>query len=371
MNKIPLIDLPLQYQRLKKEIDPVIKRIIKNGDFILGEDLRMFEREFARYCGAKYCCGLSSGSTALDLALKAIGIKTGDQVICPTLTFTASAAAIANLGAIPVFIDTNPITYNLDKNQIAKKITKKTKAIIVVHLYGQITDMDEIGEIAKKYKLKIIEDAAQAHGATDKNKKTGFWGDIACLSFYPSKNLGCFGDGGAIVTNSSKIAKTIFLLRDHGRTSKYSHKLVGYNGRLDNLQAAILRIKLKYLDIWNENRRQIARYYNSNLSSIYTIPQTFPKSKHVYYTYTLAHKKRNLIISMLASNGISSAIYYPIPLHLQEAYSNLEYRKKDLPVAENICKNIFSIPIYPEMTEKQIHHVVTVLNKIANNIKNA
>lgn len=368
MYHIPLMNLPLQYQNLKKEIDPAIKRIIESGEFILGEELQLFEKEFAQYCGIKYCLGVSSGSTALDIALKAIGIEGGDEVICPTLTFTATAAAVVNLGATPVFIDINPDTYNLDKNQLVKNITKRTKAIIVVHLYGQISDMDEISKIAKKYNLKIIEDAAQAHGAIYKNKKAGSWGDAACFSFYPSKNLGCFGDGGAVVTNNSKIAKDITLLRDHGRISKYDHKIVGYNGRLDNLQAAVLRVKLRYLEEWNRKRRQIANYYSQKLSDIYNFPFVSPDSDHVFYVYTLRHIKRDLIMDLLIKKGISSGIYYPIPLHLQKAYSYLEYRKGDLPIAESACNSIFSIPIYPELTQNEIQYVVKTLNEIVEKL---
>lgn len=371
MFQIPLMDLPLQYQKLKKEITIAMERVMENGEFILGEELRLFEKEYAKYCNARYCYGVSSGSTAIELALKAVGIKNGDEVICPTLTFTASAAAIVNICAIPVFTDINPLTYNIDINQATKRITKKTKAIIVVHLYGQITDMEAIRKLAKKYGLKIIEDAAQAHGASYKNKKAGFWSDAACFSFYPSKNLGCFGDGGAIVTNNTKIAENIALLRNHGRVSKYDHKIVGYNGRLDNLQAAILRVKLNYLDKWNKQRKQIAQYYSENLSRTYTYPFTSPESNHVYHVYTLRHPKRDLIMNLLAKKGISSAIYYPIPLHLQPAYSDLKYHKGDFPIAESVCREIFSIPIYPELTNKEIRYIVSTLNDIANNTVNA
>lgn len=370
MHKIPLINLPLQYQKLKKEIDPVIKRILKDGNFILGNDLRLFEQQFAKYQGTKYCLGVSTGSMALILALKAIGIQRDDEILCPILTFTSTAEAIVHVGATPVFIDIDKDTYNIDKNQIIQKITKKTKAIIVVHLYGQITNMDEISKIAKKYKLRIIEDAAQAHGATYKGKRAGSWGDVACFSFYPSKNLGCFGDGGCVVTNNKKIADQIKLLRFHGSTSKYHHKIVGNNALLDNLQAAILLVKLKYLNEWNERKRQIAKYYSENLSEIYTYPFNHPESNHIYYVYTLQHKKRNQIIDLLKKKGVDSGIYYPVPLHLQPAYSNLKYRRGNFPIAENACKNIFSIPIYPELTQKEIVYIATALNSIAEGIKN-
>lgn len=365
MQRIPLINLPLQYKNLKKKIDPAMLRVIEKGAFILGEELSIFETEFAKYLGSKYCFGVSSGSTALDLVLKAIGIKDGDEVICPALTFTATAEAIVHLGATPVFVDIDKNTYNIGKNLIEKKITKKTKSIITVHMYGQITDMDNISKIAKKYNLPLIEDAAQAHGATYNHKMAGAWSDAVCFSFYPSKNLGCFGDGGAVVTNNKKIAEKIGLLRDHGRISKYDHKIVGYDGRLDNLQAAILRVKLKYLDQWNKRKRQIAKYYSKNLSDKYTKPFSPDESNPVYYVYTLQHPKRDQIMQLLNKKGIASGIYYPIPLHLLKAYSDLNYRKGDFPAAENACRRIFSIPIYPELTKNEVQYIVKTLNEIA------
>lgn len=365
MYQIPLNNLPLSYKKIKKEIDPAIKHVIDSGEFILGKELQQFEDEFAKYLGAKYCLGVSSGSMALDLALLAVGIEPGDEVICPTLTFTATAEAIVHVGAIPIFVDIDKETYNIDTDQILKNITKKTKAIIVVHLYGQITNMDKMIKIAKERDLKIIEDSAQAHGATYKGKKSGSWGEVACFSFYPSKNLGCFGDGGAVVTNKKSVFEKINLLRNHGRTSRYDHKIVGYDARLDNLQAAVLRVKLNHLDQWNRRRREIASYFSKNLSNKYKTPFNPPESEHIYYAYTLQHSNRDKIIQFLVKNGVAAGIYYPTPLHLQKAYSDFK-QTADFSTSENICKNIFSIPIFPELTNSETKYIIHILNKGAD-----
>jgi len=359
--KIPLVDLYAQYFSLKPEIDKAIKRIIKTSAFINGEDNRLFEEEFARFCGVKHAIGVASGSAALDISLETLGITEGDEVICPSNTFTATAEAIVHRGAKPVFVDIDEESYNIDPCKIENKINTKTKAIIVVHLYGCPSNMDEINKIAKKYKLWVIEDAAQAHGASYKGKKVGSLGDIACFSFFPAKNLGCYGDGGAVVTNNSGLAKKIKLLKDHGRTEKYIHKEIGYGLRLDNLQAAILRVKLKYLDKWNRKKRKIASVYNKNLKELYTTPEIKENTKPVFYVYTLRHTKRDRIIDRLKGAGISTGVYYPVPLHLQEAYSYLGYKKGDLPVTEKVCKEIFSIPIYPELQQMQINTIIQKL----------
>jgi len=359
--KIPLVDLYAQYFSLKPEIDKAIKRIIKTSAFINGEDNRLFEEEFARFCGVKHAIGVASGSAALDISLETLGITEGDEVICPSNTFTATAEAIVHRGAKPVFVDIDEESYNIDPCKIENKINTKTKAIIVVHLYGCPSNMDEINKIAKKYKLWVIEDAAQAHGASYKGKKVGSLGDIACFSFFPAKNLGCYGDGGAVVTNNSGLAKKIKLLKDHGRTEKYIHKEIGYGLRLDNLQAAILRVKLKYLDKWNRKKRKIASVYNKNLKELYTTPEIKENTKPVFYVYTLRHTKRDRIIDRLKSVGISTGVYYPVPLHLQEAYGYLGYKKGDLPVTEKVCKEIFSIPIYPELQQMQINTIIQKL----------
>jgi dTDP-4-amino-4,6-dideoxygalactose transaminase len=358
--KIPLVDLNAQYKTIKKEIEPVIKDVLSNSKFINGEANNKFDEEFAKYCGVKYSIGVGSGSVALDFALQSLGIGMGDEVICPSHTFTATGEAIVHLGAKPVFVDIND-TYNIDPNLIERKINKKTKAIIAVHMYGNPADMVAINKIAKKHKIFVVEDAAQAHGALLKNKKIGSIGDVACFSFFPAKNLGCYGDGGAVVTNSKKIADKIVLLKDHGRFDKYNHLEIGFGGRLDNLQAAILRLKLKHLDEWNKKRNKIAKKYNSLLSKNFQIPPTTPNAEAVYYVYTLRHPKRGQIIKFLKEKGISTNIYYPYPLHLLPAYKYLGYKKGDLPETEKACLEIFSIPMFPELTDRQINYITKTL----------
>jgi len=358
---IPLVDLYAQYYSLKSMIDKTFKRIIKTSVFIDGEDNKLFEEEFASFCGAKYAVGVASGSAALDLSLEALGITRGDEVICPSYTFTATAEAIVHRNAKPVFVDIDEDTYNIDPCKIESKINMKTKAVIAVHMYGCPSDMDKITKIAKKHKLWVIEDAAQAHGLRYKGKKAGSLGDIACFSFFPAKNLGCYGDGGAIVTNNKKLALKIRLLKDHGRTEKYLHKEVGYGLRLDNLQAAILRVKLKHLEKWNRKRRDISNVYNKDLKELYITPKIKEYAEPVFYVYTLRHKNRDRIIELLKSVGISTGIYYPVPLHLQEAYKYLGYKKGDFPITEKICGEIFSIPIYPELRRVQIDFIIKKL----------
>ncbi len=361
MNKIPLVDLKAQYKTIKKEIDLSLKNVIEKTAFINGEENKLFEEEFAKFCDVKYAIGVGSGSVALDFTLEALGIKNGDEVICPSHTFTATAEAIVHREATPVFVDIDEGTYNLDPNLIEEKISKNTKAILVVHLNGQPADMAQFKKIAKKHKLWLIEDAAQAHGALYKNKKIGSLGDMAIFSFFPGKNLGCYGDGGAVVTNNKKLADKVRLLKDHGRFSKYDHNSIGYGGRLDNLQAAILRVKLKYLEFWNEKRRQIAKIYDKALKDKFIIPKVLPKTTPVYYVYVLRHPQRDEIIKKLNELNIATGIYYPKPLHLQKAYDFLGYKKGDLPKTEKVCDEIFSIPMYPELTQTQIKFIIKQL----------
>ena len=364
--KIPLVNLKAQYKSIKKETDSAINRVIENTQFINGEDNELFEKEFADYCDAKYTIGVGSGSMALDFTLEALGINKGDEVICPSHTFAATAEAIAKQGATPVFVDISEGTFNIDPDLIVEKITPKTKAIIAVHLYGQPADMKRIKAIAKKHKLWIIEDAAQAHGALYNGRKVGSLGHAACFSFFPAKNLGCYGDGGAVVTNNKGFARKVGLLKDHGRTGKYEHLKIGYGGRLDNLQAAILRVKLKYLDKWNSKKRTIAKIYSSRLFEKYITPLVPEYAVPAYYIYTLRHPKRNIVVSKLKESGIGVGIYYPIPLHLQRAFRFLGYKRGDLPITEKVCREIFSIPIYPELSEKQINFIINKLLNLAN-----
>jgi len=319
---IPFVDLKAQYDSIKEEIDEAIQNVINNTSFIMGEELKKFEKEFASFCNTKYAIGVANGSDALILALKACGIGEGDEVITVPHTFISTAEAISNVGGKVVFIDIEPKTYTMDVSKIEEKINKKTKAIIPVHLYGQPADMDPIIELAKKYNLKVIEDAAQAHGAEYKGEKVGSIGDVACFSFYPGKNLGAYGDAGIVVTDNEEIAEKVKLLRNHGRiTKKYEHEIEGYSSRLDNLQAAILRIKLTYLNEWNDRRRNNAKKYNKLLSNIGGIitPYEADYAKHVYHLYVIRVVKegRDKLREELKSKGIATGIHYPIPLHLQ------------------------------------------------------
>ncbi|MCA9369088.1 DegT/DnrJ/EryC1/StrS family aminotransferase [Candidatus Woesebacteria bacterium] len=362
MKKIPIFDLDKQYANLKNEIDPVVLRVFETSAYINGADCDLFEKNFAKYCETDYALGIASGTSALSLSIEALGVSEGDEVICPSHTFAATAEAIVHNKAIPVFVDIEESTYNIDPAKVEKAITNRTKAIIVVHLYGQPANMDAIMKIAKRYKLKVIEDAAQAHGATYKGKKVGSIGDIACFSFFPAKNLGCAGDGGGVTTNNKKIYEKVKSLKDHGRVSKYVHKEIGYGERLDNLQAAILNVKLPHLDEWNRRRNEIASIYTSKLHPNFKPPQVSPNAVSSFYVYTIRHQDRDRIIEELQKQGISAGIYYPLPLHKQVAFR--VYKKGRLPVTEKIAKEIFSIPVYPELDNAQIQHIIDTLNGI-------
>jgi len=364
--KVPFADLSLQHREVKKEIALAINKVMQRNDYILGEDVRAFEGEFARFCGAKYSIGVSSGTAALFLALKAFGIGRGDEVIVPAFTFIATALSVSYTGARPVFVDIRPDTYNLDTKKIAKAITAKTKAIIPVHLYGQPADMQPIMKIARQHNLKVIEDACQSHGAwidiEGKRKVTGSIGDIGCFSFYPSKNLGGLGDGGLVTTNDEALYKKILLLRDCGRVSKYEHAFIGYNSRLDTLQAAILRVKLKKLKSWNAMRKKAAGEYDRLLQGI-TKPFRAGGREHIYHVYAVRIPDRDRVFGVLKDKGIGAIIHYPIPLHLQPAYSELGYRKGAFPVAEEVCGEILSLPIFPHIKSAQIKYVAKILNE--------
>ena len=347
-----LLDLKVQYDSIKEEIDKTIQDVINRGAFILGEDLEKFEQELAEYCQAKFAVGLNSGSDALLFALRAYDIANDDEVITTPFTFIATAEVIALQGAKPVFVDIDPKTYNIDVNKIEEKITKKTKAIIPVHLYGQPAEMDKIMEIAKKHNLVVIEDAAQAIGAEYKGKKACSIGQIGCLSFFPAKNLGAFGDAGAIITKDEEIAKKIRMMRNHGSQKKYFHEFLGDSSRLDNLQAAILRVKLKYIDQWNSKRIKKAEKYNESLrNSEVVTPYTIPNTKTVYQQYTIRLKERDKLQAFLKEKGIPTAVHYPMPLHLQPVLKYLNYQKGDFPASERASEEVISLPIYPEFKE--------------------
>ena len=368
--KIPLVDLKAQYRAIKKEIDRAIFGVIKSSKFVLGENVKKFEEEFAKFCNAKYAIGVGNGTDALYLTLRTLGIKKGDEVITSPFTFIATAEVIANLAAKPVFVDIDPETYNIDAKKITKAITRRTKAIIPVHLYGQPSDMSSILKIAKKYKLFVIEDAAQAHGARYKGKRVGSIGDVGCFSFFPAKNLGAYGDAGMVVTNSQKIAETLFVLRDHGRanrgTNKYIHQTEGVNSRLDELQAAILRVKLHHLPKWIKNRQRNAKTYDSFLEKIIgiKIPRIKAGFESTYHLYVIRAQNRDELQKSLKKIGIATGIHYPIPLHLQPAFKYLGYEKGDFPETEKVAKEILSLPMYPELNKKQIKFVADSIQKI-------
>jgi len=375
--KVSFLDLPRQYKELKNEIDRAIKEISLRSDFILGSDVGLFEQEFSCYCGSKYAIGLNSGTDALFLSLLSMGIGRGDEVIIPVFTFIATAFAVSCTGAKPVFVDIDEKTYNLDVNKIEKAITKRTKAIIPVHLFGQVADMQPIMRIAGKYNLRVIEDACQAHGAKYCNKspshqvtkspveKAGAIGDAGCFSFYPTKNLGGWGDGGMVVTDNKELRDKLAMLRDCGRKTKYEHVIIGYNSRLDTLQAAILRIKLKYLDIWNRMRVKNSRLYTKELKSSCGIicPAEADYSTHIYHVYAVRVRNRDKVVVYLKDNGIGVLVHYPVPLHLQKVYKNLGYKKGNFPVAEKVAKEIISLPMHPFLTEAQIKYAAKTLKK--------
>lgn len=356
--KINFVDLKRQYQGIKTEIDFAIKNVINSSQFILGEECEKFEKEFAKFVGVKYAIGVSNGSSALELSLRALGIEPGDEVITPANSFIASASCISFIGAKPVLVDVLEDTFNIDVKKVEELITKKTKAILPVHLYGQVADMEAILKLAKKYKSYVIEDACQAHGASFKGKMAGSFGTAAAFSFYPGKNLGSYGDGGMVVTNNKDLAEEIKLLRNYGQKEKYKHLTLGWNSRLDNLQAAILRVKLIKLKNWNKKRLENAKAYNKLLSGTPVItPKIFPNYNHIFHLYVIRVSQREKLMKFLAEKGISTQMHYPIPIHLQPAYKNLGYKKGDFPVTEKLAEEILSLPMFPELKLKEIKYI--------------
>jgi len=387
--KVPLLDLKMQYQALKPQLDAAVLKTIESQYFILGPEVEAMEKEFCDFLGCKYAYGISSGTDALLLALMAINLKPGDEVIVPTYSFFATAGVVSRLNAIPVLVDNDPVTFNIDPKEVEKKITTKTKAIIPVHLYGQSADMTGIMEIAKRNNVFVIEDGAQAISAQYKDgKSVGTIGDIGCYSFFPSKNLGCFGDGGLVVTNNDELAKNLKIKRVHGGEPKYYHKVIGGNFRLDALQAAVISVKLPHLNSWSSSRRKNAALYSKLLieagvaeetghtsfdeknkillpkavykpeSSKDEIESTELPNYHIYNQYILRVEKRDELRDFLTKNNIGSEIYYPVPFHLQECFAELGYKKGDFPNSEFSADTSFAVPIFPELTSEQIHFVV-------------
>lgn len=358
--KIPILDLTAQYKSIKSEIDTAIARVVDSQHFILGPEVGAFESEVAAYCGTKYAIGVASGTDALILSLKALGIGPGDEVITTPFTFFATAESISLVGAKPVFVDIDPKTYCINPELIEDAITKKTKAIIPVHLFGQCADMDRILEVAKINNLKVIEDTAQAMGATYKGKQAGSMGDAGALSFFPSKNLGGFGDGGMIITNSKELADKVRMLRVHGSTVRYIHSNIGTNSRLDALQAAILRVKLKHLNEWLDGRRKVAKYYDENLKNLpIGTPYVPPYNVHTYHLYVLRVKPSpEKLAKFLNDAGIEARTYYPVSLHLQECYKSLGYKKGDFKESELASPQTLAIPLFPELGTHEIGHIM-------------
>lgn len=352
-----------EYDLVKSEIQVAIQRVLDSGMYVLGQEVTAFEQEFAKYIGRKYCVGVNNGTDALTLALRALHIGPGDEVITTPFTAAYTALSIIYVGAKPVFVDIDPATYNIDASKIAKAITKRTKAIIPVHLFGQPADMASIMLIARKHKLKVIEDACQAHGAQVGKRKVGTFGDIACFSFYPTKNLGGIGDGGAIVTNNTALAKKIDLLRNGHQTKKYYHTEVGYNTRLDEVQAAILRIKLKNLPTFIAQRQAVAKTYDTDIADAKVVKPTVLKGmKHVYHLYVIRHPKRDAVLRALAKYDIHVQVHYPWSLHKLPAFKSVVRKNLSLPISELASKQVMSLPIYPGLTAKQIQTVVKAVN---------
>ena len=359
-SKIPLLDLTVQYQTIKSEIDSAIQGVLDSGWFILGAEVSSFEQEMAAYLGVNHAVGVASGTDALVLALRALEIGEGDEVILPAYTFFATASTVLHVGARPVLVDIDPRTYCLDSDQVSEAVTPRTKAVIPVHLYGHPADMDPINQIAAERDLAVIEDNAQAIGAEYKGEKTGSLGDVACLSFFPSKNLGAYGDGGMVVTDSDEIADTVRQLRVHGWKQKYYPEILGYNSRLDALQAAVLRVKLQYLDAWNQRRREIAAFYDQALEEIEEIqaPYRADDAKHVYHLYIVQTDEREQLKERLTMAGVASGGYYPQALHLTRPCRELGYGEGDFPISEKASLETLAIPIYPELEDRELQRII-------------
>lgn len=361
---IPMVDLKIQYESIQEEIDKAVLGVIQNTTFILGPQGKMLEQSVAAYHGVKHAVGVASGTDALHLALRAAGVGPGDEVLTTPFTFIATAEAISYVGATPVFVDILRDTYNLDVSQIETKITKRTKAILPVHLYGHAADMDGLMAVAAKHGLQVIEDCAQSFGAEYRGKKTGAIGHVGCFSFFPSKNLGAYGDGGMVITDDPKLAEHMHSLRNHGSKVRYYHDEIGYNSRLDEIQAAVLNVKFKYIDAYNDGRRQAAAWYAKYLSGTGVhLPVEHAGCKHVFHQYTIRVQNRDEVKKRLDDAKMSSMIYYPVPLHLQSAYRDLGMKEGSLPAAEQAAREVLSLPIFPELTESQVKTVTDAVKK--------
>jgi dTDP-4-amino-4,6-dideoxygalactose transaminase len=363
---IPLVDLVGQYRSIRPEVLEAIEQVMATGQFILGEQVDRFEEEFACYCEVDHCVGVGSGSDALHLCLRAMGIGPGDEVITVAHTFIATALAISSVGAEAVFVDVDPTNGTMDPALVEAAITERTRAILPVHLYGQPAGMEPILRLARQYGLKVVEDACQAHGARYRERRAGALGDAACFSFYPGKNLGAYGDGGAVVTRDAALAEHLRLLRQYGQREKYVHLLRGYNSRLDSIQAAVLRVKLRHLERWNDRRREAARHYGELLAgSGVVLPVETPGNHHVFHLYVIQHERRDELLCGLHAEGIGAGIHYPIPLHHQAPYRGSRTLPHGLPVSTALSARIISLPLFPEITEAQIDRVAAAVRRLA------
>ncbi|MFL6254665.1 MAG: DegT/DnrJ/EryC1/StrS family aminotransferase [Pyrinomonadaceae bacterium] len=361
---VPFVDLQAQYRSIKAEIDAAVQRVLDTSAFILGREVEAFERAFSEYVGARECVGVSNGTAAIQLTLQACGVGAGDEVIVPANTFFATAEAVSTAGATPVFVDCDPFTYNIDASRIEAVITPRTRAVLPVHLYGQPADLDPIFEIAERRKLFVIEDAAQAHGARYKGRRVGSLARAGCFSFYPGKNLGAYGEGGAVVTDDAEVARRLRMLRDHGSEQKYRHELVGYNFRLEGIQGAVLGVKLKYLDDWNALRRAHAARYRALLAPLagaLALPSEADYAEHVYHLFVIQTGARDALQRFLSAAGVQTGIHYPVPVHLQPAYAAHGHKEGDFPNAESQSRRVLSLPMFAELTEHQIGYVAHAL----------
>ncbi len=361
--QIPCSELKIQYEEIKAEIKAAFDEVFESSWFILGKQVERFEQEFAAYCGASYGIGVGSGTEALHLALLACGVQPGDEVITVANTAVPTVSAISFAQATPVFVDIDPVSYTMDPQAIESKITSRTRVILPVHLYGQPADMDPILDVARRYGLKVVEDACQAHGAEYRGQKVGAIGDLGCFSFYPSKNLGAYGDGGMVVTNDPELADHVRLLRNYGQRKRYYHDIKGFNSRLDELQAAFLRKKLLHLDQWNLRRRALASRYQELLDDSVIKPVEQSYAYHIYHLYVIRCQRREQLQQHLLENGIQTLIHYPVPVHLQRAYQDLNLSSKSLPITEQFASEILSLPMFPELTDEQVSIVADRINR--------
>jgi len=359
---VPFVDLKAQHRLIEAELNEGVARVFRNAAFVQGVEVKTFEDDFANYLGAGHCVAVNSGTAALHLTLLALGVGPGDEVISVAHTFIATSEAISAVGAKPVFVDVDPVTYTMDPARVEAAITSRTKAILPVHLYGNPAEMDALLAIGRRHNIPVVEDACQAHGATYKGRRAGTLGEAGCFSFYPSKNLGSCGEGGAIVTNNAHIAKQARMLRDHGSLRKYEHAFPGYNFRMEGIQGAVLAVKLKHLDKWNDQRRLLARKYDERLAgTAFVLPTERSEARHVYHLYVIQAEDRDALREYLGQHGIESGLHYPLPLHLQPAYKSLGYKAGDFPVTESVTKNIVSLPMYPELSPEAVDYVAGVL----------